>query len=220
MGGRAWQDHENEQIKRLAEQGLTLIENMHLLPGRTHDAAKCQASRLGISLTEAEAWSKEDRKILRAIYAGKESIKAEVRRLLPHRGYGAARREARLLGIAGSKGRAGRSGYSWVFAAIEIALEDGRKLTSNQLIAVTGASKNAVNTVLRNNHGKKIRIGDWTRENKVGNFSGLWELGAGPDAPKPPKKSSTAACRDFRARKRALAGHFDPFAGLVQQVTA
>lgn len=219
MGGKRWLDEENAQIKTLAEQGLTLIDNMHLLPGRTHDAAKVQASRLGVCLKDAATWTPEDHKLLRAIYRGDESIKAAVRRLLPHRGYSAARHEAQRLGIAGVK-RAGRSGYSWVFAAIEIALEDGKRLTSNQLITVTGASKNAVNTAIRNNHGKKIRIGDYTRESKVGNRSALWELGAGPDAPKPPPKSTAECCRDFKARKRAAAGHFDPFAGLVQQVTA
>lgn len=220
MGGKRWTDDEDAQIAKLAERGLTLIDNMHLLPGRTYDAAKVEASRLGISLKDAAAWSPEDRHQLRAIYKGNESIKAAVHRLMPHRGYLAAKREAQRIGIAGTISRAGRTGYSWVFAAIEAALADDGRMTQAQLATATGASANAVNKAIAKNHGKKIRIADHTRASKFGNHEGLWELGAGPDVPPPAPKTSSAASRDWRARERIRSGHVDPFAGLVQQVTA
>lgn len=216
---KRWADEENATIEAIAKEGLTLISQMHRLPGRTWNAAKIQASRLDVSISAAVVWTPRDREKLHRIYASNESIKVGLRRLLPHRSYLAAKGEAQRLGLTGTKTRLGRTGYSWVERAIESVLEDGQRLTVKQLAAKTGASINAIDKIVAKLRGKKFRVGDWTRAAGVGNWAGMWELGAGPDAPRPPRKTATECCRTSRERQRIRAGQINPFASLLEQVS-
>lgn len=220
MGGKRWSDEEETVIVDIANSGIPLAVSMHLLPGRTYEGAKTHASKIGVRLSEAKEWTPRERVLLKRIYASSESIKRGVRRLLPLRGYLAAKGEAQRLGLTGTKTRHGRDGYSWVEQAIEAALEDGVRMTVKQLTVKTGASLNAVNKIMAKKRGKKFRAGDWTRASNIGNWAALWELGSGPDAPRPARKTATESCRKWRNRRQIRAGQIDPFASLIQQVSA
>ncbi|MBB2928371.1 hypothetical protein [Paraburkholderia silvatlantica] len=220
MGGRRWSPEEKAVLKAIAGERLTLISQMHRLPGRTWEGAKNQAAKLDISLSEAMKWTPRERKLLAQIYRSKESIKQGVRRLLPHRNYVEAKGEAQRIGLSGKKMRRGREGYSWVWEAIERALADGQSMTCAQLMVATGASRNSIDKLLARYHGKKVRVGDWARSGRCGNLSAKWELGVGPDALKPPRKTASIACREYRERQAVRAGRVDPFASLVRQVSA
>ncbi|MFM0243801.1 hypothetical protein [Paraburkholderia sediminicola] len=220
MGGKRWSDEENAVLADISREQLTLVSQMHRLPGRNWDAARNQASRIGVTFGDARAWTPQERALLKRIYASNESIKVGVRRHLPDRTYITAKGEAQRMGLTGTKTRRGRAGYSWVEIAIEAALQDGRRLSANQLQERTGACKGGILKLLAKHHGKKFRIGDWMRSFSVGRYTALWELGSEPDAPRPASKTSTECCRTWRERKKARAGQINPFAGLVQQVTA
>ena len=206
MGGKRWGDDEIATMARIAEKGDTLISQMHLLPGRTWEAARIAASREGIVFKDSISWSAEEQALLRKIYRSKESIKLGVRRLLPSRSYLAAKGEAQRLGLSGTKPRTGRTGYSWIERALEDALADGARMTAKQLAAMTGASINAIGKVLAKNRGTKFRVADWSH---VG-AAALWELSSGPDAPRRARRTSAEACRAYRQRRRVRAGHVDP----------
>lgn len=220
MGGKRWSDAEKRELAKIAEGGKPLISQMHRLPGRTWEAAKTRASLEGLLLNECDPWPDEDRETLRQIYAGNESIKLGVRRLLPHRSYASAKSEAARLGIAGEISRAGRYGYSWVALAMESALANGARLTVKQLAARTGASIDTVHNKLSKYRGVKFRIGEWTRETLTGDWAARWEIGVGPDEPRPARKTATESCRDYRARQRMRAGPANPFHTLVAQVAS
>ncbi|WOD19819.1 hypothetical protein [Paraburkholderia kirstenboschensis] len=219
MAGK-WTAAENALLAEIANSDMSLCSQMHRFPGRTWDAARTHASRIGISLRAAEAWTPEEVRILKKIWRGNESIKAAVARLLPHRGYLAARGEAQRLGISGCKARTGRTGYSWVARACEEILQDGQRLSIIQLAERTGASRNAVHKALVKLHGGKFRVGEWARFSTFGCNAGLWELGSGPDAPRPPRKSASRANREAKERRMIRAGQGNPFFSIMNQVAA
>ncbi|MFP4895604.1 hypothetical protein [Paraburkholderia sp. EG304] len=220
MGARRWSAAEEAVLREVAESDLTLLSQMHRLPGRTWAAARNHACRNGLALRAAEVWSPEEIRLLKKIWRGNESIKAAVARLLPHRGYLAARAEAQRLGISGCKARTGRTGYSWVARACADVLQDGQRLTIDQLSERTGASCSAVDKALRKERGITFRVGEWARLATYGDHAGLWELGGGPDAPRPPRKASSVANRDAQERRMIRAGQGNPFFSLIKQVAA
>lgn len=220
MGARRWSPAEEAILVEISKSDLSLISQMHRLPGRSWDAARNHASRIGIALRAAEVWSPEEVRILKKIWRGSESIKVGVARFLPHRGYLAAKGEAQRLGISGCKGRSGRTGYSWIARACEDALQDGARLTVIQLADRLGASRSAVHKALLRQHGTKFRVGDWVRFSTFGDLAGLWEVGVGPDAERPPRKTASVSNRDSRERRMIRAGQGNPFFSLINQVAA
>ncbi|SMG00348.1 hypothetical protein [Burkholderia singularis] len=220
MGGRRWTDEEKAELASIAREGLHLVSHMDRLPGRTYEAAKIYASKLGIALSDASAWADDERETLRRIYRGNESIKSAVRRLLPHRSYIAAKGEAQRLGLSGTKKQTGRTGLSWVERAIEMMLERHDLLTIRELAEKTGASTHGIGRILVRQRGKKFHVGGWIRERGTGDWAGRWSLGGGIDAARPARQTATEACRKWRMKQRIRAGHVDPFANLIRQVTA
>lgn len=219
MGGKTWTPEEEEVLREVSRTGVTLLSQMHRLPDRTHTSARGWASKKGIPLKETQAWSFEERQILRRIYRGEASLKVGLKRL-PGRTYAAAKTEAARLGLAGMRAGKRGSGYSWVENAISKLLEDGGRMTVKQLSAACGASQNAADKALNRQRGKKFRVGDWTRTSIHGDWSGLWELGSGPDADRPARKSASQACREWRARKNCSSTDFNPFSTMLMQVAA
>ncbi|MDN7654329.1 hypothetical protein QZM62_12830 [Burkholderia multivorans] len=216
MGGKRWSADEIATLAQIAKEGEPLISQMHRLPGRTWAAARHHAAKNGITFKELTSWSPEDHALLREIYRSNESIKLGVRRLLPHRSYLAAKGEAQRIGLTGTKTRTGRTGYSWIERALEDALAGGNCLTVKQLARKTGASLNAVGKVLAKLRGQKFRVAEWA---SVGGAA-IWALGSGPDAPRRPRRTPSEVCRAYRERSRIRSGRVDPFASLIQQVTA
>jgi len=215
--GAKWSEAEVAVLADVAKTGVTLRSQMHRLPGRTHEAARTYAARIGIPLSAARAWTKEERAILKRIWRSGEQIKIGMRQL-PNRSYAAARGEAQRLRICGDRTK--RNGYSWVDAAITVLLADGVRMTIKQLTAATGASPNAVDKALNRRRGTKFRVCDWTRVSRNGDWAGVWGLGVGEDAPRPPRKTPSEVAKTWRARRRIAGGAHNPFAGLIQQVAA
>lgn len=208
-------------LRGIGGSGKSLTEQLHLLPGRTFYGAKTKASDLGIALSAYCDWSEAERETLRKIYRSKESVKAAVDRLLPNRGYIAARAEAFRLGITGKPqcGTKGRIGYSWILRAIEVCLARDVPMTVRQLADEIGVDLSSVGDVLRKYHGKKFRISDWTRGHH--RWVARWDMAKLPDAAKPAPQTRTEASRAWRARKKIRAGiAANPFASLIQQVAA
>jgi len=220
MGGKRWSDAEEAVLAAIAKEGKPLIGQMHRLPGRTWDAAKNHGAIIGLSFSLAESWTDAEREILRGIYRGNVSIKVGVAKLLPHRTYTQAKGEAQRIGLSGTGTRRGRTGYSWVEKAMETVLADGQKFTVKQLAARTGAAVDTVQNMVQTQRGKKFRVAGWTRATLTGDWAAMWELGSGPDAPRPPRKTPTECCRDYRQKKRLRAGGLNPFASLAMQVAA
>jgi hypothetical protein len=69
-------------------------------------------------------------------------------------------------------------------------------------------------------HGTKFRVGEWLRFSTFGDLAGLWEVGVGPDAERPPRKSASTSNRDARERRMIRAGQGNPFFSLINQVAA
>ncbi len=166
-------------------------------------------------------WTEAEIATLRRIYRGKESIKVAVDRLLPHRGYFSARDAARRHGFACKtpQGKAGRSGYSWVLAAIEATLADDVPMTNQQIADHIGVDKSSVAKLTRKFHGKKFRIAGWSR---IGDrWVMRWDAAKLLDVPKPPPQTSTQSHNAWRARGRVRTGcPANHFATLIKQVTA
>lgn len=219
MGGRKWSEQEDAVLREVGATDVTLLSQMHRLPGREWNAAKCRAAKLGISLLNRVEWTAEERQILREIWASNLSIKIGMKRL-PHRSYDAARSEAQRLGIGGKRGTTGRTGYAFVQPAIEAALRKESPQRADQLAFVTGATIRQVHKVLRAGHSKVFRIDGWVRKATFGDPAACWALGSAPDAPRPDPKPAHVSQKESAARMRVRRGRFDPFATLVMQVAA
>jgi len=217
--GKAWTPEEKAILKEVSDSDLTLISQMHRLPGRTFSAARIHASRNDIGLKGPGMWSPAEIRILKKIYRGDESIKGAVAKLLPQRGYVAAKAEAVRLGLTGPKKR-GRIGYSLVAAACEKALEDGQRFTADALSTKTGWKLHAVHRALAKARGKKFRVAEWTRLAIHGDFCAVWEIGTEPDAPRPARKHYSVSNREARVRRSIRAGNVNPFQTLINQVAA
>lgn len=220
MGGKRWSDEENATLAAIAKEGVPLISQMHRLPGRSWESAKGHATAKGLRFSELATWTDAERAILREIYAGTESIKLGVSRRLAGRSYGAAKAEASRLEIVGAVSRADRTGYSWIDRSLETLLAGGVRMTVKQLAKKIGAQVQSVHNLLSKMRGTKYRIGEWTRETLTGDWAARWELGTGEDAPRPPRMTATQCSRGYRQRLLMRAGANNPFASLVQQVTA
>lgn len=217
-----WTEEEKQVLLDVSKNAINLLSQMHRLPSRTYEGAKCYASKHGIPLTAADAWSNEERATLRRIWRGKESLKRALDRLLPRRSYSSARSEAQRLGLtaASSRGRKGRTGYSWLLPSIKRVLRaHGEPMTVKELAEATGANLRSVGQLLKQYHGKKFRIGGWARS--LGKWAAQWEVGTKADEPKPAPKTREEVARAYRARRRIRnCGSFNPFASLVEQVAA
>jgi hypothetical protein len=169
-----------------------------------------------------KSWDENENAKLRAIYAGKESIKLRVRAELPGRTYGGAKNHAIALGIVSKRhrGHAGRVGYSVICAAIESALCSVGGLTVNQLAKRIGSSRGWTYKVLCNSRGSKFRVGEWIHEAATGNLAAVWVIGAGPDARKPTAVAATKRSRKWRAARRVRDGKINPFSVAISQVAA
>jgi hypothetical protein len=220
MGARRWSPAEETVLKEISESSVTLASQMHRLPGRTERAACTHACRVGIALSGDSSWSADEIRILKRIWRGDESCKSAVARLLPQRGYLAAKSEAIRIGIAGRVKRRGRVGYSWIAKACEVVLEDGKRRSSAQLAEIVGATHKATHTALDNARGRTFRVGEWVRLSTFGRYCGLWELGSGPDAERPVPTTDAQANKRARDRRMVREGRVNPFAVAMQQVGA
>ncbi|MFD1557071.1 hypothetical protein ACFSHT_15830 [Paraburkholderia silviterrae] len=213
-----WTREEDDVLRDLARRGVSLIDEMHRLPGRTHAAARQHAWRaLKLRLRE-DAWTAREHAILRRIYSSDEAVKHGVGRLLPHRTYSAAKQEAARLGIV-NQDVDRVYGRSLIFYRAERALAGGRMASIRELAAELNASISATKRALLKQHGKRTRIGDYGHT-ASGGLEALWTLGSAPDVARPAPKAPAVVSRHTRARARVRSGRFDPFATLRQQIAA
>jgi hypothetical protein len=216
---KAWSQEEIAILRDIGASGQPLIGQMDRLPGRTWFAARSKGAKLRILFSEATAWTPEEQKILRKIWRGTESIKVGMKQL-PHRSYTAAKGEAQRLGLTGRRKKLGRTGYSYVETVIAAILADGMPMTIKDLVKTSGHSHHAIDSVLRRRRGTAFHIDSWSRMSAYGNVAARWTVGGGKDAERPPRKSSTQSCREWRFRQQLKRGGANPFFTIAQQVAA
>lgn len=215
---KAWTREEEAILRDVCSAGVPLVGEMDRLPGRTWDAAKTHASRLGIVLSSSKPWSPEEIAILKRVWRSKSPIKVGLKGL-PGRSYAASKSEATRLGFTGSRKR-GRVGYGWLKTAIKNVLAEDSPLSIPVIAERTGASINGIENILRECHGTEFRIGGWNRRSNVGDYSREWALGTRADEPKPVRKDPRVAVREYQQRQKIKKGGFNPFASLAMQVAA
>lgn len=216
--GRAWTKDEESILEGICNSKASLVSQMHRLPGRSWDAAKSHASRMGFALSRARKWSLAEQAILREIWTGRAAIKLGLRRL-PGRSYASAKAEAARIRLTGARMK-GRTGYSWLEPVVKSVLVKESPMTIARIADVTGASISGIENILRMGHGSTFHVADWYRKSAYGDYARMWALGVGPDAPKPARKSPAMSHREWAQRKRVQMGAINPFASLVQQVAA
>ncbi|WP_250467650.1 hypothetical protein [Caballeronia sp. GAFFF2] len=219
MGGKRWSDEEKAVLREIYDAEACLSENMHRLPGRTFHSAKSKASKYGMAIANERFWSEEEKAILAKIWRGKQSIKVGLKQL-PGRSYDSARAEAQRLGLTYRKKKLGRTGYSHLESVVAAILEEGIPLTIKEMVERTGHSFHGIETVLRRRHGRAFHIAGYQRMSQYGNLTARWMVGKADDAVKPPRKSASQACREWRFRQQLKRHGHNPFSTIAQQVAA
>jgi hypothetical protein len=214
---KAWSKEEIAILREIAASGETLISQMDRLPGRTWYAARSKGVKCGIHFSEATAWTEEEKQILKKIWRGSQSIKLGLKQL-PHRSYDAAKGEAQRLGLTRPTKKLGRTGYSYVETVIAGILAEGVPMTINDLVKTSGHSYHAIDSILRRRRGTAFHIDSYTRISTFGDVAARWMVGGGKDAERPPRKSPSQSCREYRLRQQLKRGGFNPFLTIAQQV--
>ncbi|WP_454731454.1 MULTISPECIES: hypothetical protein [Cupriavidus] len=94
-----------------------------------------------------------------------------------------------------------RPSFSPVWEGIKRALAGGQKMTSKEMAAILGVTPHAVQKHMKMRHGTEVRIGGYQTSEHAPAVN-RWTLGAGPDAPKPKRKSRKEVNRAYSRRKQ------------------
>lgn len=216
MGRVTW-TMEEDRILREIYSTRGLVSQIHRLPGRSFNAARMRAHRIGLADPAFNAWTPEEDEVVRRAYANGTPIKVAVRDL-PGRKPRATIARAERLGLTGKFNGITGSTFSWVEQALRSALEEGIPLTVRQLAAATGASLPGLNYTVRRLHGSGIYIESWASTSN--GHAARWMLGNKRDAQRPVPKRAADSCRQWRARQKLKTTGFSPFAIAMQQVAA
>jgi hypothetical protein len=198
-------------------EGTRIEDFVPLFPGRTLDAVKVHASRLGIVHPSYREWSAEEDAILRDLWFAPRSIKSGLHRL-PNRSYDAAKLRAYRLDL-GLKPPSEKGTQSWVLRAIIKTLSNGIQMTSREIATETGADPGSIQNILARLRGVQFHISGWARVDS-NHLSKRWALGPGEDAPKPPRRPALECHKAFRERRRIKKGLLNPFATAAGFVSA
>jgi hypothetical protein len=197
---------------------MTTDELRALFPKRSSDAIKSHAFGIGLG-ARFIPWSEAEDSILREIWSGHGSLKSHLHRL-PGRNWRGALHRARLIGLGSRSPKQFVSDYSWVEAEIMKVLSQAVPLTAREIAASCSASYVRVTQILSRHAESKWHAVDWrhTSASGTGNWSAVWAIGAGANAPRPPLKTKSETSRDYRAKKAIAKGRINPFAALIQPI--
>lgn len=223
MGAPLWTEEQDAILRENWLNNRDAIDKWaHLIPGRTKAgiAKRAEFLKLGNRMDE-RAWSKEDDDRLREAWNSPGPLKWKLDQFpgrtwpaLCNRGVflGLPRRTAkRVIGMQ----------TAWAEDLIVKALTDSDPLSVKELALASGVSESHVYRLLKDGHGKKYRIAEWTRQRFTGcgDWWPKWELGKGQDAPKPANQTREERNASVRAKRRVKTMQSNPFlvaAGLIQ----
>jgi hypothetical protein len=186
----------------------------HLIPGRSAWGISKRAEFLGLgNRMDERAWSPEDDDRLRAAWNSPGPLKWKLNQF-PGRTWPALCNRGVFLGLPRrTDKRVVGTNVSWAEDQIVKALTDADPLTVKDLVRLTGVSTSHVQRLLEDGHGTKYRVPEWTRNRFTGcgDWWPKWELGVGPDAPKPAKQTAAERNAKVRAKRRMKAAQSNPF---------
>lgn len=166
---------------------------------------------MGQAGKKSAAWTDAERKILRDIKHSGLTIK-ESMHLLPGRTLCAIKQA--MCRVPGDKKARGRTG--WVTPSMIRILTATPKLTNRQLAEAIGCTRNALDSVIRAEVGKRIYIAGWTRAGTL--WAAQYAVGNKSNAPKPPPRTTEESYRAQKIARDAIKRASDPFAVVMRQV--
>lgn len=209
MGAPKWTEPEDAILRdNWLNNRDAVAKWMHLIPDRTRDGISKRAAFLGLgNRMDERAWSKEDDDRLRAVWAAPGPLKWKLDQFpgrtwpaLCNRGVflGLPRRTAqRVIGV----------NAAWAEDQIVKVLTNSDPLTVKELARMSGVSITHVQRLMSDGEGKKYHVGAWTRTRFTGcgDWWPKWELGGGPNVPKPEKQTRAERNAHVRAKRRMKA---------------
>jgi hypothetical protein len=217
MGGKSWTQAEDAKLKEIFESGENIAQCVSLFPGRTYQAIKVHADRVGIEHADYRSWTPGEDQILREIWTTPRNIKEGMHRL-ERRSYEAAKIRAARLGL-GKKTPAEPGTRSWVLRAVMAFLKGGAHKSMNEIADEMGIDRKSIQSTIKAFHGKEFYIASWVQTDANHRVM-KWALGAGHDAPKPAPKSPAQCNREYRQRNRVSLVKVNPFAAALGLVEA
>lgn len=223
MGAPKWTEAEDLILRENWLNNRDAIEKWApLIPGRTRNGIAKRAESLGLGKrTDERAWSPEEDARLRQAWNAPGPLKWKLDQF-PGRTWAALCNRGVFLGLpTRTKKRVIGMKTAWAEDLIVQALQDSDPLTVKELALKSRVSPSHVGRLLSDGHGKKYRIADWTRTRFTGcgDWWPKWELGNGPDDPKPAKQTRPERNKSVRAKRRIKAAQRNPFlvaAGLIE----
>jgi len=156
-------------------------------------------------------WTGSELKILRDIKKSGRTIK-ESAHLLPERTLCAIKQA--MCRVPGDKKARGRTG--WVAPSMIRILTDTPNLTNRQLAEAIGCTRNALDSVIRAEIGRRIYVADWTRAGTL--WAAQYAVGNRQNAPKPPPRTIEESYRAQKIARDAIKRARNPFAVVIRQV--
>ncbi|MBN3757194.1 hypothetical protein G3N95_29930 [Paraburkholderia sp. Tr-20389] len=208
-----WTAEEDAIVREIYSTGKPIKCGLDRLPGRSWDAVKTRAYRLGVRRYEAKSWTDAEIKILKKIWKQSGSIKS-LSRKLPNRTYYAISEQAKRIGLP--SGAHGNDQYlSWVDNLVTQFLEKGGAFTANEIADHTGASPRQVRVMLKRGKGKKFHIDSWRMVDHARVM--VWAHGKCADEARPEPQTKSDECKAWRA-KQTRKNSRNPFAVLMSQI--
>jgi hypothetical protein len=158
-------------------------------------------------------WTGSELKILRDIKKSDRTIK-ESAHLLPERTLCAIKQA--MCRVPGDKKARGRTG--WVAPAMIRILTDTPNLTNRQLAEVIGCTRNALDSTIRAELGKRIYIADWTRAGTL--WAAQYAIGNLPDAARPAPRTREESYHAQKIARDAIKRASNPFQVIIRQVVS
>lgn len=210
-----WTPEEDAIVRDIYAAGKAIKCHLDRLPGRSYDAVKTRAYRLGVRKHESKPWTKKESRILKKIWTADGNLKAASRQL-PGRTYEAILTQAGRLGIPAGKHRNDKY-LSWVDELIVDFLEKGGAFTAEEIATHIKASPRQVRAMLKRGKNQKYHIDSWRM---IGHARVMvWAHGKEADETRPAAQTKSEECKAWRA-KQTRKNKKNPFAVLMSQIGA
>lgn len=220
MGGKLWKLNEDRTLRDLWHSDVSTDELCAALPGRSLDGIRFRAQSIGLGARFIQ-WSDAEDSILREIWNGKGSLKSHLHRL-PGRTWRGALHRAYSIGLRGRSPQQFVSSFSWVEVEVMKALSQLVPMTARDIASVCQASYARITQILAQHIETKWHVVEWrhTSVSGTGNWSAVWVLGEGKNAPKPALKTKAECAKTYRVKQAIAKGRINPFAAALGLVEA
>jgi hypothetical protein len=162
-------------------------------------------------------WTPEEDDLLRKLWNERGSLKVHAKRF-QDRNNNALHIRGKVLGLP-NRMHLSSDRYSVVRERVAEAFEKGFVGTVKDLASELGECEREVLRRVREGHGEKYRISNWTRKKAFMEWVAVYSMGAEPDAPKPPTQTDREKKSRYNAKRRQKTRNFNPFATAILNVT-